>query len=496
MTVSRLEMRGIRKTFPGTVANDGAELSVAPGEVHCLLGENGAGKSTLMKILAGAYQPDEGQIWIDGEQVEVSNPVAGIHAGISVIYQELDLIPDMTVAQNLFLGHAATSRGIVQRGRRNRDAREIIDRVGGTFAPTDVVRDLSVADQQLTAIGKAITSDARIIVMDEPSATLTEHELPAVFALVRRLASEGTSIVYISHRLDEVMEIGDRATILRDGRTVAVVDVADITTEDLVTAMIGQRPTSEQREIKSFESLDPVLELRHVRLAGLIDVSGIVVHPGEIVGLAGLGGAGRTTLLSAIFGAESGETDMVLHGRRYNPQRPGAAVRAGIGLVPEDRKGQGLLRELSVVRNAALAALPLRGLRPHTRAKQITTGPLKSLAVRYANADQPVGQLSGGNQQKVVLAKWLTRGVKLLLLDEPTRGIDIGAKQELFNQVHKLASSGVAVVMASSELPELTKNADTIWVMHEGKNVAQFDPAITSEEDIARVVVTGRVENR
>jgi len=489
-------MRAIRKTFPGTVANDGADFTVAPGEVHCLLGENGAGKSTLMKILAGAYQPDEGEIWLDGEKLEISNPVAGIKAGISVIYQELDLIPDMTVAQNLFLGHAESSRGIVQRGQRNRAAQEIITRVGGSFAPTNFVRDLSVADQQLTAIGKAITSDARIIVMDEPSATLTEHELPAVFELVRRLASEGRSVVYISHRLDEVMEIGDRATVLRDGKTVAELNIADVTTEDLVTAMIGHRPTSTAREPKSFDSMAPALELRHVRIPGLIDVSGIVVHPGEIVGLAGLGGAGRTTLLSAIFGAAQAETDMILHGQKYRPHRPGTAVRAGIGLVPEDRKGQGLLRELSVLRNAALAALPLRGLRPRARAQRITREPLKNLGVKFANADQAVGQLSGGNQQKVVLAKWLSRGVKILLLDEPTRGIDIGAKEELYQQVHKLAADGVAVVMASSELTELALNADSVWVMHEGKNVAQFDPRVVTEEDIARVVVTGRVESR
>lgn len=494
MTTPRLEMRGIRKAFPGTLANDGAELTVLPGEVHCLLGENGAGKSTLMKILAGAYQPDAGEIRLDGDLLDIDNPVAGIKAGISVIYQELDLIPDMTVAQNLFLAHP-DFRGLVRRSERNAEAQMVIDKVGGGFSPRDFVRDLSVADQQLTAIGKALTSDARLIVMDEPSATLTEHELPAVFALVRRLATEGRSVIYISHRLHEVMKIGDRATVLRDGRTVARFELSEVTTEDLVTAMIGHRPLSAERETKSFDDLRPALELKHVKASGLIDVDGIVVRPGEIVGLAGLGGAGRTTLLAAVFGAVPAETDMLLDGQRFKPGGPVSAVRAGIGLVPEDRKGQGLLRELSVVRNAGLAALPLAGLRPRARAQAQTAEPLRSLAVRYADGDQAVGQLSGGNQQKVVLAKWLTRGVKVLLLDEPTRGIDIGAKEELFNQVHRLADEGVAVVMASSELNELISHADVIWVMHEGRNVAHFDPRVVTEEDVARVVVTGRVEN-
>ncbi len=489
----RLVMSGIEKSFPGTRALAGANLEVAAGEVHCLLGENGAGKSTLVKVLAGAYRLDAGTISLEGDVQHYATPHAAMTAGISVIYQELDLVPDLTVAQNLFLGSAPAKAGFIRQGARNRAAAQAIELVGGRFAPTTLVRDLSVGSQQLAAIAKAVVTDARVIVMDEPSATLTEHDLPLVFNLIRRLAAEGRSVIYISHRLDEVLEIGDRATVLRDGRTVANFDLAETRVEDLVTAMIGHRPASMLREHVSFDDLAPRLSIERVQIPDLLDVKDIVVRPGEVVGIAGLGGAGRTTLLRTLFGSRPG-ANVVAHidGIAYAPSSPAQAVRAGIGLVPEDRKGEGLLRDLSVVRNAGLATLTPGSLLPARRSRAATAGPLKDLAVKYSSLDQPVGQLSGGNQQKVVLAKWLTRGVEVLLLDEPTRGIDIGAKEELYRQVRALAEGGAAVLMASSELNELCLNADVIHVMFEGRNIARFDPRITSEEEIARAVVTGK----
>ena len=490
-TAPALRMSGIRKAFPGTLALDGADLEVRRGEVHCLLGENGAGKSTLMKVLAGSYQADAGEVQVDGRTVQLTSPQDGLAAGVHVIYQELDLVPDLTVAQNLFLGHAPSRGPLVRRGERNRMAAEAVARVGGRFPVTAPVRSLSVSDQQLTAIAKAVTADARVLVMDEPSATLTAHDLKAVFELVRQLTAEGRSVVYISHRLDEVKEIGDRATVMRDGRTVATVELADTTAEQLVTAMIGRPPSDRRRPASDVGSRPPLLDLRHVRIPGVLDVAGITVAPGEIVGLAGLGGAGRTTLLSAVFGGCPADLDASLAGQPLRAGRPAAAVRAGMGLVPEDRKGQGLLRELSVHRNAGLAALKPAGVLPGRFAASVARDPLRELGVKFASGDQPVGQLSGGNQQKVVLAKWMARGVRVLLLDEPTRGLDIGAKEDLFRQVHRLAESGVAVLMASSELPELTANADTVWVLYEGRNVARYDPHTTSEEEIARTVVTG-----
>ncbi|TDQ52184.1 sugar ABC transporter ATP-binding protein [Actinorugispora endophytica] len=489
----RLTMSGIVKRFPGTVASDGAELSVRAGEVHCLLGENGAGKSTLMKILAGSYQPDAGEIRLDGEPVVLNSPQAGLAAGIAVIYQELDLIPDLSVAQNLLLGHAPAVGPVVRKKKRLELARAAVARVGGDFPVTATVRDLPIAAQQLTAIARALTADARVIVMDEPSATLGENDLLKVFEVIRSLAAEGRSIIYISHRMDEVMEIGDRATVLRDGRTVGVYDIADTDPGELVSAMIGESRELVRTTQRPRPEGEPLLEIRSVRIPGVIDIAGIDVRPGEVAGLAGLGGAGRTTLLRALFGDTRAARTVRLGGAPLRASSPAAAVRAGLALVPESRKEQGLMLGLSVARNAAVTALGRPPWLLPGRTGRVRTAPvLKDLGVRFASPDQPVGKLSGGNQQKVVLAKWITRGgVRVLLLDEPTRGLDVGAKADLYRQVRELADSGVAVLLASSELNELTANADTIWVLHEGRNVARFDPRNTSENTIAHTVITG-----
>ncbi|WP_285758176.1 sugar ABC transporter ATP-binding protein [Nocardiopsis ansamitocini] len=486
-------MSNIVKRFPGTVASDGAELSVRRGEVHCLLGENGAGKSTLMKILAGSYQPDEGEILLDGQRVVLNSPQAGLAAGIAVIYQELDLVPDLSVAQNLLLGHAPATGPIVRKQKRLELARAAITRVGGDFPVTATVRDLPIAAQQLTAIAKALTSDARVIVMDEPSATLGENDLLKVFEVIRSLVAEGRSIIYISHRMDEVMEIGDRATVLRDGRTVGVYDVARTGPEQLVAAMIGQERELVQSTERPRPEGEVLLEVERVRIPGVIDIAGIDVRAGEIVGLAGLGGAGRTTLLKSLFGDIKAARTVRLDGASLRVASPAAAVRAGLALVPESRKEQGLMLGLSVARNAAVTALGRPPwLLPRRIGKARTAPVLDDLGVRFASPDQPVGKLSGGNQQKVVLAKWITRGgVRVLLLDEPTRGLDVGAKADLYRQVRQLADDGVAVLLASSELNELTANADTIWVLHEGRNVAHFDPRTTPETTIAHTVITG-----
>lgn len=489
-----LKMTGIVKTFPGTKACNGADLEVAEGEVHCLLGENGAGKSTLMKILSGFYTPDAGVITLGGTTVTFSSPVDGVRAGINTIYQELDLVPDLTVAQNLFLGHEPRRGPFVARKQRDQLAAAAIARVGGTFSPSTVVGALSVSDQQLTAIAKALTTEARIVVMDEPSATLTEHDLAAVFRVIRELTAAGKSVIYISHRLDEVKEIGDRATVMRDGATVGVFDIASVSKEQLVEAMIG-RPVATRPPRRQLGTVPkPLLHVHRAAVHALIDVRDITVGRGEIVGLAGLGGSGRSTLLATLFGDRKAELDITVAGRSITSLTPRAAVGLGIGLVPEDRKRQGLFLEQSILRNAAIATLQPRRVNPLGRARQVCEPPLQRLGVKFAGLSQPVGQLSGGNQQKVVLAKWMARGVELLLLDEPTRGLDIGAKADLFEQVHALADSGVGIVMASSELSELTENCHRIWVMHEGRNIAEYHPAITAAADIARCIVTGRTK--
>jgi ribose transport system ATP-binding protein len=489
MTTPLLEMKGIVKRFPGTTACDGADLSVRAGEVHCLLGENGAGKSTLMKILAGSYRPDEGEIRLDGRPLRLSGPQDGIAAGISVIYQELDLAPDLTVAQNLFLGHAPTYGPFVRHRRRAADARDVIRRVGGTFGPDDKVRDLPIAAQQLTAIAKALTCDAKVIVMDEPSATLGSEDLRVVFSVIRDLVADGRAVIYISHRLDEIAEIGDRATVLRDGRTVAVFDLATTGQDELVGAMIGQARDLVRRADRPAPEGEPLLSIDRIRVGRILDVSGIEVRPGEIVGLAGLGGAGRTTLLSALFGAVPGEVRARLGGSPLRVAGPRTAVRSGLALVPENRKEEGLFLGLAVARNAAVAALGWS--LPRSRGRRMSGPVLADLGVKHASPEQPVGELSGGNQQKVVLAKWITRGMRVLMLDEPTRGLDVGAKVDLYRQVRRLADDGVAVLLASSELNEQTTHADTIWVLHEGRNIACFDPRTTAETDIAHTVITG-----
>lgn len=491
-----LEMRGIRKSFPGTMACRDTSIEVRHGEVHCLLGENGAGKSTLMKILSGSYRPDAGSIILDGHELVMSGPHDGHAAGIAVIYQELDLFPDLTVAQNLFLGHSPSVGGLVKRKVRRANACAYLEQVGARFSPDAIVGALPIADQQLTAIARALTVDAKIIVMDEPTATLGEADVEHVYGVIRRLVGAGRSVIFISHRLDEVKAIGDRVTILRDGSNVAQRDVATSGPDDWITDMIGDKKR-ELTEVsdRSQPSGEPLLQIRRLKVPGLVDIRDIDVRAGEIVGLAGLGGAGRTTLLSALFGALRSSHDLTLAGRPLHLRSTRAAITAGFGLVPEDRKTEGLMFGLSIVRNAGITAIGAPPwLLPHPRGKGKAVPMLNRLGVRYAEVNQLVEQLSGGNQQKVVLAKWLVGGTRILLLDEPTRGLDVGAKADLFRQVRALADAGAAILVASSELSELMANADTIYVLYEGRNKGSLDPRQTAERSIAQAIISGVIE--
>lgn len=491
-----LSMVNISKSFPGTKALDSVSFEVMPGQVHCLLGENGAGKSTLMKILAGSYTPDSGEVFLNGEKITLGSPSDGIAAGIAVIYQELDLFPDLTVAQNIFLGHAPARFGILKRRDRRREAQTYLDRVGAKFSVDDVVGALPIADQQLTAIARALSMEAKLIVMDEPTATLGEDDVDKVFAVVKSLKAEGRSVVYISHRLGEVKEIGDHITVLRDGRNAASYPVSTTNADQWIRDMIGEKQhelttPGDQGEATS----DVVLDLTRAHIPGLIDVTNIQVRAGEIVGLAGLGGAGRTTLLSALYGAKKAHVDAVVSGSPHRPKSVSTAVKAGIGLVPESRKTEGLFLGLSIFRNAGISSIDKAPwLSPRRLGRRLVDPILATLGVKYSNGHQPVGELSGGNQQKVVLAKWLARGVRVLLLDEPTRGLDIGAKADLYRQVRQVAGEGAAVLVASSELTELMANAHRIVVMHEGKNVAEFDPRTYSENTISHTIISGRVQ--
>ncbi|PRD40707.1 sugar ABC transporter ATP-binding protein [Phyllobacterium phragmitis] len=487
-----LTVQNVSKTFlPTIIALESASLGVKAGEVHCLLGANGAGKSTLLKIIAGAFRPTEGRLVLEGRPVELRNPAEASRLGISMIYQELDLVPQLTVEQNLFLGHAPGKFGLINRKDRRKRASEALKRVGANFTPDVRVETLSVANQQLTAIARSLTMDAKIIIMDEPSASLNETELKSVFEVIRDLVKHGVAIVYVSHRLGELREIGDRVTVLRGGRTIGTYEIADTSDEALVTAIIGKERSLVERKERKPVTGEVALHVNRLRGAEGLDITGLEVRWGEVVGLTGLNGSGRTSFLKALFGAHHFEGEIMLDDERFHPRHSADAIRRGLGLVPENRKTEGLILHAPIYKNATLPSMRESWLTRHSFQKQRTIPVLKSLSTKYGKPEQAVVQLSGGNQQKVVLAKWIINGARVLLLDEPSRGLDIGAKADLYDLVDKLAEDGAAVIVASSELEELYAACDAIWVFHEGRNIGRYDPFVTDRDTILRATILG-----
>jgi ribose transport system ATP-binding protein len=485
-------MTGIVKEFPGVRALDGVNLDVLPGEVHCLLGQNGAGKSTLIKVLAGAHHPNEGTIVWDGAEVRLPNPTAAIQRGIATIYQELDLVEGMTVAENISLGNEKTSFGFNRRSDDQARAAALLDRLGhGDIDPTAVVDTLSAAGKQIVSMARALSLDARLIVMDEPSAVLDQQEVQRLFGVIRDLTSDGVAVIYISHRLEEIRDIGDRVTVLKDGRTVANgLAASDTPTSEVVRLMTGREMEYDFPPRRApIADADPVLVVEGMgRDREFSDIS-LRVRPGEIVGLAGLVGAGRSEVLETIFGARRRQRGTVtVAGNELGAGSVPAAVRAGVGLCPEERKSQALILAESVTRNISVASLSRysrggwlrRGEEQSDAAEQMTR-----LDIRADSADREVRTLSGGNQQKVVLARWLLKGCAVLLLDEPTRGVDVGARSEIYRLIRELADSGVAIVLVSSEVPEVLGLADHVLVMKDGA-VRHAGPA--HEIDEARVL--------
>ncbi|WP_370882672.1 sugar ABC transporter ATP-binding protein [Kineosporia succinea] len=495
-------MRGIVKQFPGVRALDGVDLDVSAGQVHCLLGQNGAGKSTLIRVLAGAHRPDEGRISWRGEEVTFPSPSAAIQRGIATIYQELDLVPGLSVADNLYLGHEKASAGFVHRSAQGLAAREVLKKLGHPEIPVSrEVGRLSAAQQQIVSLARALARDARLIVMDEPSAVLAHDEVENLFRVIHDLVAEGVAVVYISHRLDEIRQIGDVVTVLKDGRTVASgLPAASTPTQQLVSSMTGRR----------VEYLFPprsgapaggssLLEVRNLSLKGVFDDVSLSVAPGEIVGIAGLVGAGRSEVLETIYGARRRTGGSVtMGGRELRASSVRAAVRAGMGLAPEERKSQALLLGEPIARNVSLASLPrmtktvpgwLDRRRERVTAQQAT----RELEVRPDDVARPVRTLSGGNQQKVVLARWLLGDTRLLLLDEPTRGVDVGARSEIYAVVRRLASQGMGVLLVSSEVPEVLGLADRVLVMREGKVVHTAPAEELDEHRVLDLVMEGIV---
>jgi ribose transport system ATP-binding protein len=489
-SVPILRMEGISKSFPGVRALDGVAFEVMPGEVHALMGENGAGKSTLMKILAGAYTADSGSIFVDGERASISSPHDANELGISIIYQEFNLIPQLSVAENIFLGREPTSSfGFVDMRTMEKEAQELMNGLGASVDVKTPVGKLSVAMQQMVEIAKATSRKSRVIVMDEPSATLTEHELQNLYTLIHKLKNEGVAVIYISHRMDEIFSVGDRITVLRDGKTVGTLSANQASPDELIRMMVGR--TLEQNFPKvEAQRGDPVLVVKNLSQGQKLHDISFQVHAGEIVALAGLVGSGRTEIARCIFGADSYDSgEILLDGNRIQGG-PQDAIKSGIGLVPEDRKGQGLVLELSVRENTNLAALPSHfGFVDEKRETQAAEEYVDSLGIKTPSIHQRVKNLSGGNQQKVVLSKWLLTDSKLLVLDEPTRGIDVGAKVEIYQLMNKLVADGMAILMISSELPEVLGMADRILVMREGRLVGEMSRAEATQEKIGELAV-------
>jgi ABC-type sugar transport system ATPase subunit len=487
-----LRISGVAKTFPGAVALRGATLDLTPGEVHALVGENGAGKSTLIRILTGAISADAGTVELDGQRRCWDSPLAAQAAGIAAIYQELDLVPALSLRANLFLGRERARLGFVSAREERARARAALAGLAADLDPDGCTRDLALADQQLVAIARALLASARVVVMDEPTATLASAEVARLFAAVCDLRARGVAILFVSHRLDEVFALADRVTVLRDGATVATWPVAGLTRDQLVEAMVG-RPLADEFPTRRIERGRPMLAVQGLEARGVHGVS-FTVHAGEVLGLAGLVGAGRSALARALFGADvriAGE--LLLDGERIDITSPSAAIRHGIGLLTEDRKRDGLVLGLSARENFALANLDLWsawGVVRRDREAAAFTRYVERLRIRLSGPEQPARQLSGGNQQKLLLARWLARGARVLIFDEPTRGVDVAARHELYLLVNELAAQGKAIVLVSSELPEILGMSDRILVMRAGRIAGEIaDVAVATQQHVLRLAV-------
>ncbi|OUL18048.1 sugar ABC transporter ATP-binding protein [Nostoc sp. 106C] len=480
-----LEMQGITKRFHGVPALQNVNLTIYPGEVHALMGENGAGKSTLMKILAGAYIADEGEIRINGNPVKITNPATARQAGINLIYQELNVAPNLTVTENMFMGSELRRGQFLDRQGMEEEARQVLQSLGASFAITDIVGTLSIAEQQQVEIARALKDKSRILVMDEPTAALSDRETERLFEVIRKLRNDGIAIIYISHRMEEVYALANRISVLRDGQYVGSLTREEISAQRLVQMMVG-RPMQDFYEHQRRTNFGPVvLEVRNMSDGRKIEPASFVIHAGEILGLAGLVGAGRTELSRLIFGADrkaSGE--VFLDGKRLDINSPSDAIDVGIGYVPEDRKDQGLFLEMSSRKNIALNRLrqdAKAGVVNWGSVNQIATEAVENFHIRLANLEIRAVDLSGGNQQKLLLARWLAIKPKVLMLDEPTRGVDIGAKSEIYRIMSELAAHGIAILMVSSELPEIVGMSDRVLVMREGQLVGELDGSLGKE---------------
>ena len=484
-----LTMEGIDKSFPGVHALDHVNLEVRKGEVHALMGENGAGKSTLMKVLTGIYTKDSGTITYEGKEVEFHGPKEAQEAGIVIVHQELNMMNHLTVAQNIFIGREFMKGGIIDDAKMNAESKKLFDQLGINIDPTEKMGNLTVGKQQMCEIAKAISHKAKVIIFDEPSAALTEAEIEELFKIIRDLRDQQLGIIYISHRMDEIKVITDRVTVMRDGGYVGTLITKDCTKDDIINMMVG-RVIYEDPKTKSMVAPDApvVLKVEHLNAGKMVQDVSFELHKGEILGFSGLMGAGRTETARALFGADPKESgDIYVNGKKVDIRSPKDAVALGIGYLSEDRKRYGIVVDKSVAENSTMAHLKnfVKGLFIDKRKEEDATQDyIKRLNTKTPSTDQLVVNLSGGNQQKVVLAKWLVKDCDILIFDEPTRGIDVGAKSEIYHLMNELVAQGKSIIMISSEMTEILRMSDRIVVMCEGKKTAEIDIADATQESI------------
>lgn len=483
-----VQLAHINKAFPGVKALDDVQLELYAGEVMALLGENGAGKSTLMKVLSGVYARDSGEITVFGRQIGDFSPKLAQECGIAIIHQELNLCTHLTVAENIFLGREPNKRSFVSDKQMRKQAGEVLERLDVDIHPDTVVGDLSLSQQQMVEIAKALSTNARVLIMDEPTSSLTAKEIDKLFGIIRRLRAEGCGVIYISHRLEELQNIADRVTIMRDGHYITSMNFADTTIDEIISFMVG-REIKEKFPRVHCEKGHKILEIKNLNAGRLVRNISFDLYRGEIVGIAGLVGAGRTEITRAIVGIDPKESGTILlDGVEVRISKPIDAIRAGIVLVPEDRKKFGLCTKLSVRENIALPNLDILGRRASIidgrREASMVADTIKNLAVRLATPEMDAGNLSGGNQQKVVVGKWLCRDSKVVIFDEPTRGIDVAAKVEIYNLMNDLKKQGIGVLFVSSEMPEVLGMADRVIVVCDGQVTGEFSAESATQSAI------------